>query len=135
MRSKADEVVYMLEDEREAIAALCERHAVARMFGSALRDACCPGKSDIDLLVEFVSMDPYEKAKACFGLLAGLGARTWTWSRRVRSGTAPSSARSIERGRCRMRRSPRAALADVIEAGATFASAPHAASGAEHAAA
>lgn len=69
-------MVRMLEPDRDAIAALCERHAVARMyvFGSALRDDYRPGESDIDLLVEFLPMAPYEKAKAYFGLLAELKA-------------------------------------------------------------
>jgi len=74
MPSEAHEVVHQLEDEREAIAALGERHAVARMyvFGSALRDDFRPGESDIDLLVEFAPLEPYEKAKAYFALLDGL---------------------------------------------------------------
>jgi len=71
---EAAEMVHLPDDEREAIAALCERHAVARMyvFGSALRDDFRPGESDIDLLVEFAPLEPYEKARAYFGLLAEL---------------------------------------------------------------
>ena len=67
-------MVHLLEDEREAIAALCERDAVAGMyvFGSALRDDFRPGGGDIDLLVEFAPLGPYEKARAYFGLLAEL---------------------------------------------------------------
>jgi len=74
MASEAHEMVHLLEDQREATAALCERHAVARMyvFGSALRADFRPGESDIDLLVEFAPLEPYEKAKAYFALLDGL---------------------------------------------------------------
>jgi uncharacterized protein len=74
MPVEAHEVVHPLEDAREAIATLCERHAVARMyvFGSASRDDFRPGESDIDLLVEFAPLEPYEKAKAYFALLDGL---------------------------------------------------------------
>jgi len=66
----------VLEDKREAIDALCERYNVARMyvFGSALRDDFRPGESDIDLLVEFAPMEPYEKAKSYFALLDELRA-------------------------------------------------------------
>lgn len=69
-------MVTVLEDKRTAIAALCERHNVAFMhvFGSALRDDFRPGESDIDLLVEFAPMEPYEKAKAYFALLEELRA-------------------------------------------------------------
>jgi hypothetical protein len=64
-------MVRMLEDTRQAIAAACERHGVARMhvFGSALRDDFRPSESDIDLLVEFEPMSPYELADAYFELL------------------------------------------------------------------
>jgi uncharacterized protein len=42
------------------------------VFGSALRDDFRPGEGDIDLLVEFKSLEPYEKAKAYFALRDGL---------------------------------------------------------------
>ncbi len=73
---EADDMVAILEDKRDAIAALCERYSVARMyvFGSALRDDFRPGESDIDLLVEFAPMEPYAKAKAYFALLDELKA-------------------------------------------------------------
>ena len=66
----------VLEDKRDAITALCERYSVARMyvFGSAIRGDFRHGESDIDLLVEFVPMEPYEKAKAYFALLDELRA-------------------------------------------------------------
>ena len=67
-------MVDVLQDKREAIAALCARYGVARLdvFGSALRDDFRPGESDVDLLVEFASMDPHELADAYFGLLDAL---------------------------------------------------------------
>lgn len=69
-------MVTVLEDKREAIAALCERYSVARLyaFGSAVRDDFRPGESDIDLLVEFAPLEPYAKAKAYFALLDELRA-------------------------------------------------------------
>lgn len=64
-------MVTVLEDKQEAIAELCLRHGVARLFlfGSALRDDFRPGESDVDLLVEFGPMDPYAKAQAYFDML------------------------------------------------------------------
>ncbi len=64
-------MIRMLEEKREAIAALCARYGVSRLdvFGSALRDDFQPGESDLDFLVEFAPMDPYERADAYFGLL------------------------------------------------------------------
>jgi len=64
-------MVTVLEDKQEAIAELCLRHGVARLFlfGSALRDDFRPGESDVDLLVEFEPMDPYAKAQAYFDML------------------------------------------------------------------
>ena len=38
-------------------------------FGSAVRDDFRPGDSDVDLLVEFGSMDPYARVDAYFDLL------------------------------------------------------------------
>ncbi|MDZ4064105.1 MAG: nucleotidyltransferase domain-containing protein, partial [Coriobacteriia bacterium] len=62
-------------DKREAISAACARHGVACLyvFGSALRDDFRPGESDIDLLVEFETMDPFLKADHYFELLDELG--------------------------------------------------------------
>lgn len=60
-----------LEQKRQAVIKACERFGVARIyvFGSSLRDDFRPGQSDIDLLVEFQPMTPYELADAYFGLL------------------------------------------------------------------
>ena len=67
-------MVRVLHDKQQAIAEFCARFGVIRLdvFGSALRDDFRPGESDVDLLVEFTSMDPHELADAYFGLLDGL---------------------------------------------------------------
>ncbi len=64
-------MVASIEDKREAIAALCRKHGVARLFvfGSALSDDFRPGESDVDLLVEFGPMDGHTKAHAYFDML------------------------------------------------------------------
>lgn len=64
-------MVAVLEDKREAIAALCRKHRVARLyaFGSALGDDFRPGESDVDLLVEFEPMDGYARAEQYFDML------------------------------------------------------------------
>lgn len=67
-------MVRILEEKRSAIAKLCGRYGVSRLhvFGSALRDDFRPDQSDLDLLVEFGPMDPYERANAYFGFLDDL---------------------------------------------------------------
>jgi len=67
-------MVSVLHDKRQAIIALCARFGVTRLdvFGSALRDDYRSGESDVDLLVEFASMEPRELADAYFGLLDAL---------------------------------------------------------------
>lgn len=69
-------MVSVLEDKRQAIADVCARHRVSRLdvFGSALREDFRVGESDVDLLVEFSPMEPYELADAYFGLLDELRA-------------------------------------------------------------
>lgn len=64
----------LIDDKRADLAALCRGYGVRRMyvFGSALRNDFRPGKSDIDLLVEFGSKDPFEVADAYFDLLEDL---------------------------------------------------------------
>ena len=64
-------MVGILESKREQISAACARHGVLRLeaFGSAVRDDFRPGDSDIDLLVEFVRMDPHARVDAYFELL------------------------------------------------------------------
>jgi len=64
----------VVEGKKQVIAQACRRFRVARMyvFGSALRDDFVPDASDIDLLVEFEDMSPFELVDAYFGLLAEL---------------------------------------------------------------
>jgi predicted nucleotidyltransferase len=64
-------VTAIIEDKLEALIALCRKYGVARLdvFGSALRDDFRPGESDIDLLVDFGAMDPYQKTDAYFDML------------------------------------------------------------------
>jgi predicted nucleotidyltransferase len=54
----------------DAIADACRRHQVLRMhlFGSALRDDFDPSRSDLDLLVEFLPIEPGALVQAYFGL-------------------------------------------------------------------
>jgi len=67
-------MVANLEARLGAIRAACERFHVVRLdvFGSAVRDDFEPGRSDIDLLVDFGAMSPYDKPDADFGLLEEL---------------------------------------------------------------
>ena len=64
-------MVHILEDKREAIAALCRKYGVVRMdvFGSAIRDDYRSGESDVDLLADFGDQDPFQLIDAYFGLL------------------------------------------------------------------
>ena len=63
-------MIGLLESKRQAIADLCSRFGVARLevFGSALREDFKPGKSDLDLLVEFKPMESYARVEAYFGM-------------------------------------------------------------------
>jgi len=67
-------MTHILESKRQAIAQACRRHGVVRLdaFGSALRDDFRPEESDLDLLVEFGPMEPYDRVDAYFGLLEEL---------------------------------------------------------------
>lgn len=64
-------MVESLHSKRGAIAAACARHSVVRLeaFGSALRDDFDPGRSDVDLLVEFEPLESYALVDAYFDLL------------------------------------------------------------------
>lgn len=66
----------LIENKRDDMAALCREHGVRRMyvFGSALRDDFRPEESDIDLLVEFASHDPFVLVDTYFALLNDLRA-------------------------------------------------------------
>jgi uncharacterized protein len=67
-------MVQISEAKRESLAALCRKYGVVRLylFGSALREDFRPGESDIDLLVDFGTMDGRRKAHAYFDLLEEL---------------------------------------------------------------
>ncbi len=56
------------------IETLCRRHHVLRLdlFGSAATGQDRPGESDLDFLVEFVTVPPGSYADAYFGLLESL---------------------------------------------------------------
>jgi len=67
-------MVAILKDKREAIAALCIKYSVVRLyvFGSAIRDDFRSGESDIDLLVEFAPIGGHAKMHAYFDMLEEL---------------------------------------------------------------
>jgi predicted nucleotidyltransferase len=69
-------MVAAIENQRDAISALCRKYEVIRMdvFGSVLRDDYEPGRSDVDLLVEFGPRDPYSLADDYFDMLDELRA-------------------------------------------------------------
>ena len=64
----------MVEARRSELTELCGRYGVRRLslFGSALWDDFDPGRSDLDLLVEFPPTSPQDHAEAYFGLLEDL---------------------------------------------------------------
>lgn len=61
----------LLDNHKEAIAELCRRHSVKKLFafGSAIRDDFRPGESDVDLLVEFAPIGGHAKGQAYFKML------------------------------------------------------------------
>ena len=69
-------MIGILESKLKQISEACSRHGVARLhvFGSALNADFRPDKSDLDLLVEFVPMEPYARVDAYFGMLEELRA-------------------------------------------------------------
>lgn len=91
------------ESKLGAIAEVCARHGVVRLdaFGSALRDDFRPGESDVDLLVEFASMEPYARVDAYFGMLEELRALLGLEVDLIMAGAVknPYIARDIERTR------------------------------------
>ncbi|MYF20807.1 MAG: hypothetical protein F4218_09410 [Synechococcus sp. SB0677_bin_5] len=56
--------------QRHAVTLACRQHPVKHMhlFGSAVRDDFQPGRSDLDLLVEFQALEPTALVDACFNL-------------------------------------------------------------------
>ena len=65
-----------IDDRRAALEELCRPYRVRRLFlfGSAVRDDFDPGRSDVDLLVEFEPMPAGGYADAYFGLREALEA-------------------------------------------------------------
>lgn len=63
-------VTRLIEENRDRIVAACRRHRVARLdvFGSALGDSFDPGRSDVDFLVAFEHMTPFERTDEYFAL-------------------------------------------------------------------
>ena len=61
----------IITDNQERIIELCKTHHVRRLsaFGSAVRDDFEPGRSDVDLLVEFEPLGEMEYAPNYFSLL------------------------------------------------------------------
>jgi hypothetical protein len=64
----------LIEQHRAKLEQLCQRHQVARLelFGSAAMGEFDSAVSDLDFLVEFLALEPSQKADAYFGLLHGL---------------------------------------------------------------
>lgn len=64
-------MIAVVDNNREAIVALCKQYRVARLdvFGSVLGEDFRPGVSDVDLLVEFSPREPYALAEAYFDML------------------------------------------------------------------
>jgi uncharacterized protein len=96
-------MIEALEQKREQIEAVCIRRNVARLdvFGSALRDDFRPAQSDLDFLVEFAPMEPYDRVDAYFGMLEELRALLRMNVDLVMAGAVknPYIARDIERTR------------------------------------
>ena len=64
-------MAHILETKKDEVADACRRHGVRTLeaFGSTLRPAeYRDGLSDIDLLVDFVPMEPYARVKSYFAL-------------------------------------------------------------------
>ena len=93
----------VLENQRHAIAKICERYGVVRLdaFGSVLGDEFRPDESDLDLLVEFGPLEPYARVDAYFGMLEELRALLGLPIDLVMVGAVknPYIARDIERTR------------------------------------
>lgn len=93
-------MVAVLENKTEAIAALCRKYSVVRLyvFGSVLRDDYRLGESDIDLLVEFAPIGGHAKMHAYFGMLDELQALLGTKVDLVMTGAVRNDyiAREIE---------------------------------------
>ena len=91
----------LLENNKEAIAKLCRKYRVQRLFvfGSAIRDDFRPGDSDVDLLVEFAPIGGHAKFHAYFEMLDELQSVLGSKVDLVMSGAVRNAiiAREIER--------------------------------------
>jgi uncharacterized protein len=69
-----DAMAPIIENNLEAIHALCRRFEVAKLeiFGSAAGESFDPQHSDVDLLVSFAASPTMNRAQQYFGLLAEL---------------------------------------------------------------
>ncbi len=74
--NKGNALIEELIEKRSAIIDLCLQFGVTNLavFGSATTDDFDPGRSDIDLLVEFDLLDRTNRFDAFFGLKDGLEA-------------------------------------------------------------
>ena len=91
----------LLASHKEAIASLCRKYSVQRLFvfGSAIRDDFRPGESDVDLLVEFAPIGGHAKFHAYFEMLDELQSVLGTKVDLVMSGAVRNAviAREIEK--------------------------------------
>ena len=96
----------LLENNKEAIAKLCRKYSVQRLFvfGSPIRDDFRPGDSDVDLLVEFAPIGGHAKFHAYFDMLDELQSVLGSKVDLVMSGAVRNSiiAREIERTKRRI---------------------------------
>jgi hypothetical protein len=67
-------VIQEITENGAALAALCRRFRVSRLelFGSAAGARFNAGRSDLDFLVDFLPLPPWEHSEAYFGLLEAL---------------------------------------------------------------
>ena len=67
-------MIGLIQEKQQQLAAICRNYGVVRLyvFGSASRDDFRPGESDVDLLVDFGTMEGHAKAHAYFGMLEEL---------------------------------------------------------------
>ncbi|HET19184.1 MAG TPA: hypothetical protein ENO16_01060, partial [Chromatiales bacterium] len=76
MRGDRAVVWSRIEESRDELSRLCQKHDVRRLalFGSAAGPDFKPGRSDLDFLVEFKDLSPSDYAEAYFGLWEDLQA-------------------------------------------------------------
>ena len=67
-------MVKLIDDKQNELRVLCSRFGVKTLevFGSAAQDEGFTERSDLDFLVEFLSMSPADHSDAYFGLLNSL---------------------------------------------------------------